>query len=271
MAISTEQLAINTIRTLSIESIEKAQSGHPGLPMGAAPMAYALWTKAMTHNPGNPSWFNRDRFVLSAGHGSMLLYSMLHLSGYDLSLEELKNFRQWGSQTPGHPEYGHTAGVEATTGPLGQGLAMGTGMAMAERHLAAKYNTDDHAVVDHFTYVLCGDGDLMEGIGCEAASMAGHLQLSNLCWIYDDNNITIEGECDLAYSEDVATKYQSLGWSTVTVADANDLDAIRAAFEQFKSTNDKPTLIILKSIILFNIKSIESSLDIFTPCQVCPT
>lgn len=248
MAISTEQLAINTIRTLSIESIEKAQSGHPGLPMGAAPMAYALWTKAMTHNPGNPSWFNRDRFVLSAGHGSMLLYSMLHLSGYDLSLEELKNFRQWGSQTPGHPEYGHTAGVEATTGPLGQGLAMGTGMAMAERHLAAKYNTDDHAVVDHFTYVLCGDGDLMEGVASESASLAGHLKLGNLVVLYDSNDVSLDGALHQSFSENVLQRYEAYGWHTVFIEDGNDVDALEAAIEEAKQS-PKPSMIEVKTVI----------------------
>ena len=189
-----DQLAINTIRTLSIDAIEKANSGHPGLPMGAAPMAYTLWTKHMHHNPSNPEWFNRDRFVLSAGHGSMLLYSLLHLSGYGLPMEELKNFRQWGSKTPGHPEYGHTVGVEATTGPLGQGIGMAVGMAMAEKHLAALYNRPGFDIVDHHTFALCGDGDLMEGVAAEAISLAGHLQLEKLIVLYDSNDISLDGE-----------------------------------------------------------------------------
>lgn len=198
-SISVEQLAIHTIRTLSIDAVEKAKSGHPGMPMGAASMAYTLWAKVMNHNPENPHWFNRDRFVLSAGHGSMLLYSLLHLCGYDLSLDDIKQFRQWGSKTPGHPEYGHTPGVDATTGPLGQGVAMGVGMAMAEAHLAAKYNQEQFPIIDHYTYVICGDGDLMEGVSAEAASLAGHLQLGKLVMMYDSNNITLDGESDLSF------------------------------------------------------------------------
>ena len=193
---NTDQLAVNTIRTLSIDAIEKANSGHPGLPMGAAPMAYTLWTRMMNHNPKNPEWFNRDRFVLSAGHGSMLLYSLLHLAGYGLSMDEIKQFRQWGSKTPGHPEYGHTKGVEATTGPLGQGIAMAVGMAMAERHLAGVYNKDKFDIVDHYTYALCGDGDLMEGISSEAASLAAHLKLGRLVVLYDSNDISLDGDLD---------------------------------------------------------------------------
>ncbi|TKI11481.1 transketolase, partial [Bacillus wiedmannii] len=203
MSHSIEQLSINTIRTLSIDAIEKANSGHPGMPMGAAPMAYTLWTQFMKHNPNNPTWFNRDRFVLSAGHGSMLLYSLLHLSGYDVTMDDLKNFRQWGSKTPGHPEYGHTAGVDATTGPLGQGIATAVGMAMAERHLAAKYNRDAYNVVDHHTYAICGDGDLMEGVSAEASSLAAHLQLGRLVVLYDSNDISLDGDLNRSFSESV--------------------------------------------------------------------
>ena len=261
---SIEQLSINTIRTLSMDGVQAANSGHPGTPMALAPMTYVLWNEFLRFDPAQPELPNRDRFVLSCGHASMLLYSTLHLAGVAqsssddgtatrpaISLEDIRNFRQLDSPCAGHPEHGEVSGIEMTTGPLGQGVATSVGMAIAGNWFAARYDRADKTLFGFDTYVICSDGDLMEGIGCEAASLAGHLQLSNLCWIYDDNNITIEGECDLAYSEDVATKYQSLGWSTVTVADANDLAAIRAAFEQFKSTNDKPTLIILKSIIGF--------------------
>lgn len=222
MSRQTEQLAINTIRTLSIDSIEKANSGHPGMPMGAAPMAFSLWTKFMNHNPSNPSWSNRDRFVLSAGHGSMLLYSMLHLAGYDVSLNDLKEFRQWGSKTPGHPEFGHTPGVEATTGPLGQGIAMAVGMAMAERHLADTYNKDDYTIVDHFTYSICGDGDLMEGVSAEAASLAGHLKLGRLIVLYDSNDISLDGDLHLSFSESVEDRYKAYGWQVIRVEDGTD-------------------------------------------------
>ena len=192
-----DQQCINTIRMLAADAVQKAKSGHPGMPMGAAAMAYVLWTRFLKHNPANPTWPNRDRFVLSAGHGSMLLYALLHLTGYDLALEDLQQFRQWGSRTPGHPEYGHTAGVETTTGPLGQGFATGVGMAIAERWLAAQFNRPGQTLVDHYTYAIVSDGDLMEGVASEAASLAGHLKLSNLCWIYDDNKITIEGSTSL--------------------------------------------------------------------------
>jgi transketolase len=200
-----EQLSIDTIRTLSIDAIEKANSGHPGMPMGAAPMGYELFTKFMNHNPDNPTWINRDRFVLSAGHGSMLLYSLLHLSGYDLPMEELKKFRQWGSKTPGHPEVGHTPGVDATTGPLGQGLGMAVGMALAEAQLGDVYNKDKFEIIDHYTYVICGDGDLMEGLSSEAASLAGHLKLSKLVVLYDSNDISLDGELSLSFSSMTAT------------------------------------------------------------------
>ena len=269
---SIEQLSINTIRTLSMDGVQAANSGHPGTPMALAPVTYVLWNEFLRFDPAQPELPNRDRFVLSCGHASMLLYSTLHLAGVTqsssddaaatrpaISLEDIRNFRQLNSPCAGHPEHGEVSGIEMTTGPLGQGVATSVGMAIAGNWLAARYDRANQTLFGFDTYVICSDGDLMEGIGCEAASMAGHLQLSNLCWIYDDNNITIEGECDLAYSEDVATKYQSLGWSTVTVDDANDLAAIRAAFQQFKSTNDKPTLIILKSIIGFGSPNKENS------------
>jgi transketolase len=250
MSTNAEIVAINTIRTLSIDSVEKANSGHPGMPMGAAPMAFALWTKFMNHNPSNPEWSNRDRFVLSAGHGSMLLYSLLHLTGYDLSLDDLQQFRQLGSRTPGHPEYGHTPGVEATTGPLGQGVAMAVGMAMAERHLAATYNKDNFSVVDHFTYSICGDGDLMEGISAEAASLAGHLKLGRLIVLYDSNDISLDGDLHHSFSESVEDRYKAYGWQVIRVEDGNDVTEISNAIEQAK-TDDRPTLIEVKTTIGF--------------------
>lgn len=244
-----QELAVNSIRTLSIDAIEKANSGHPGMPMGAAPMAYTLWTKFMDHNPTNPEWFNRDRFVLSAGHGSMLLYSLLHLSGYDVSLDDLKNFRQWGSKTPGHPEYGHTPGVEATTGPLGQGISMAVGMAMAERHLAATYNREQFEVVNHFTYSICGDGDLMEGISSEAASLAAHLQLGRLIVLYDSNDISLDGELNLSFSENVEERFKAYGWQVIRVEDGNSIEEISNAIEAAKAELQKPTLIEVKTTI----------------------
>ncbi|OIJ17927.1 transketolase [Anaerobacillus alkalidiazotrophicus] len=243
-----DELAINTIRTLSIDSIEKANSGHPGMPMGAAPMAYALFGKYMNHNPKNPHWFNRDRFVLSAGHGSMLLYSLLHLTGYDVSLEDLQSFRQWGSKTPGHPEYGHTPGVDATTGPLGQGIAMAVGMAMAERHLAAVYNKEDIQVVDHYTYSICGDGDLMEGVSAEAASLAGHLKLGRLVVLYDSNDISLDGDLHMSFSENVENRFKAYGWQVIRVEDGNSTDEIYKAIEEAKK-DDRPTLIEVKTTI----------------------
>ncbi|SFJ51910.1 Transketolase, thiamine diphosphate binding domain [Halobacillus dabanensis] len=242
-------LTANTLRMLSINMIEKASSGHPGLPMGAAPMASELWLKHMNHNPANPNWFNRDRFILSAGHGSALLYSLLHLTGYDLPVEELKNFRQWGSKTPGHPEYGHTPGVEATTGPLGQGVAMAVGMAMAENHLAAKFNRDAFPVIDHYTYSLCGDGDIMEGISHEAASLAGHLKLDKLIVLYDSNDISLDGDLDQSFSEDVASRYESYGWQVIRVSDGNDLNEVNAAINEAKGNDQQPTLIEVKTVI----------------------
>ncbi|PLT28141.1 transketolase [Peribacillus deserti] len=244
-----DALSINTIRTLSIDAIEKANSGHPGLPMGAAPMAYTLWTQFMNHNPKNPEWFNRDRFVLSAGHGSMLLYSLLHLSGYDLSMDDIKGFRQWGSKTPGHPEYKHTPGVEATTGPLGQGIAMAVGMAMAERHLAATYNKDNFEVIDHFTYSICGDGDLMEGVSAEASSLAAHLQLGRLVVLYDSNDISLDGELDKSMTESVEQRYKGYGWQYIRVNDGNDLDEIARAIKEAQSDLSRPTLIEVKTVI----------------------
>ncbi|MBV5111482.1 transketolase [Bacillus altitudinis] len=246
-----ELKSIATIRTLSIDSIEKANSGHPGMPMGAAPMAYALWTNHLNVSPQNPNWFNRDRFVLSAGHGSMLLYSMLHLSGYNLSIEDLKQFRQWGSKTPGHPEFGHTEGVDATTGPLGQGIAMAVGMALAERHLAETYNKDNFNVVDHYTYSICGDGDLMEGISSEAASLAGHLGLGRLIVLYDSNDISLDGDLDRSFSENVKNRFEAMNWEVLYVKDGNNIDEVTAAIEKAKQSTDKPTLIEVKTTIGF--------------------
>ncbi|MGF7533076.1 transketolase [Bacillus mexicanus] len=246
-----EKKSVATIRTLSIDAIEKANSGHPGMPMGAAPMAYTLWTKFMNVSPANPSWFNRDRFVLSAGHGSALLYSMLHLSGFDLSIEDLKGFRQWGSKTPGHPEFGHTAGVDATTGPLGQGIAMAVGMAIAERHLAETYNRDSFNVVDHYTYSICGDGDLMEGISSEAASLAGHLQLGRLVVLYDSNDISLDGDLDRSFSENVKQRFEAMNWEVLYVEDGNNIAELTAAIEKARQNEKKPTLIEVKTTIGF--------------------
>lgn len=246
---TVDQLSINTIRTLAIDAIEKANSGHPGMPMGAAPMAHVLWSRFMKVNPSNPGWIDRDRFVLSAGHGSMLLYSMLHLMKYDVSLEDLHNFRQWGSKTPGHPEFGHTPGVDATTGPLGQGIAMAVGMAMAEKHLAATYNRDNFDLVNHYTYVICGDGDLMEGVASEASSLAGHLKLGKLVVLYDSNDISLDGELSRSFSENVAKRYEAYGWQYLRVEDGNDLAAIEAAIAEAKQDLDRPTLIEVKTII----------------------
>ena len=244
-----DQLCINTIRTLAIDAVQKAKSGHPGLPLGAAPMAYVLWTRFMRYNPKNPKWENRDRFLLSAGHGCMLLYALLYLTGYDLPLDEIKNFRQWGSKTPGHPEYGLAPGVEITTGPLGQGFANGVGMAMGAAHLAAKFNQKDFPLIDHNVYAIVSDGDLMEGVASEAASLAGHLKLGKLIYLYDDNHVTIEGFTDLAFSEDVPARFESYGWHTSTVEDGNDLNAIEAAIRDAQSVGDRPSLISVKTTI----------------------
>lgn len=245
----TDQLAVNAIRTLSIDAVEKANSGHPGLPMGAAPMAYALWSKHYKTNPKNAEWFNRDRFILSAGHGSAMLYSLLHLTGFDVSIDDLKNFRQLGSNTPGHPEVFDTEGVEATTGPLGQGFANGVGMAMAEAHLAATYNKDRFNIVDHYTYVLASDGDLQEGISHEAASLAGHLGLGKLIVIYDSNDIQLDGPTDKAFSENIQKRFEAYHWDYALVEDGNDLEAIATAIEKAKTVDGKPTIIEIKTEI----------------------
>ena len=246
----TDQLGVNTIRTLSIEAVQKANSGHPGLPMGAAPMAYALWTKHLKVNPTTSrNWVDRDRFVLSAGHGSAMLYSLLHLSGSNVTIDDLKNFRQWDSKTPGHPEVHHTDGVEATTGPLGQGIAMAVGMAMAEAHLAATYNRDSFPIMDHYTYAICGDGDLMEGVSQEASSMAGHMKLGKLIVLYDSNDISLDGPTSKAFTENVGARYEAYGWQHILVKDGNDLDEIEAAIEAAKAETDKPTLIEVKTVI----------------------
>src|SRR6266849_3894388 len=244
-----DQLCINTIRALAIDAVQKAGSGHPGLPLGAAPLAYVLWTRFMRYNPKNPKWENRDRFLLSAGHGCMLLYSLLYLTGYDLSLEEITNFRQWGSKTPGHPEYGLTPGVEITTGPLGQGFANGVGMAMGAAHLAAKFHQQDFPLIDHYVYAIVSDGDLMEGAASEAASLAGHLKLGKLIYLYDDNHVTIEGFTDLAFSEDVPKRFEAYGWHTLTVEDGNDLAAIEQAIRDAQSVGTTPSLISVKTTI----------------------
>jgi transketolase len=245
-----QDLSINTIRFLAADAVEKAQSGHPGTPMGLAPLAYVLWKRFLKHNPKNPKWADRDRFVLSAGHASMLLYSLLYLTGYDLTLEDIKQFRQWGSKTPGHPEYGHTAGIETTTGPLGQGFANAVGMAMAERYLAAYFNREGHSIVDHYTYCICGDGDLMEGITSEAASLAGNLQLGKLIYFYDNNHITIEGQTDLAFSrEDVRERFEAYGWHVLVEDDGNDIDSIADLIVKAQVEKSKPSLIIVRTHI----------------------
>ncbi|WHX42431.1 transketolase [Mesobacillus sp. AQ2] len=257
-----DMLSIDSIRTLSIDAIEKANSGHPGMPMGAAPMAYTLWTRYMNINPKNPEWFNRDRFVLSAGHGSMLLYSLLHLAGYDLSMEDIKQFRQWGSKTPGHPEFGHTAGVDATTGPLGQGIAMAVGMAMAERHLAAVYNKDNYNIVDHYTYSICGDGDLMEGVSAEAASLAAHLKLGKMIVLYDSNDISLDGDLNKSFSESVEGRFKAYGWQYIRVEDGNNLDEIAKAIEEAKTDADRPTMIEVKTIIGYGSPNLSGKSDV---------
>lgn len=260
--ISIERLAIDTIRTLSMDAVQKANSGHPGTPMALAPVAYALWNNTLRYDPEAPLWPGRDRFILSCGHASMLLYSLLHLAGVkeldedgnstdqpSITLDHIQNFRQLGSPCAGHPEHGDAAGIETTTGPLGQGIGNSVGMAIAAKWFAARYDRPGFDLFDYNTFALCSDGDLMEGIGCEAASIAGHLKLSNLCWIYDDNHITIEGETDLSFSEDVATRFEGLGWNAVRVNDANDVDAISRAIQSFLETDDRPTIIVLRSII----------------------
>jgi transketolase len=244
-----EDLCINTLRILSADAVQQANSGHPGMPMGAAAMAYTLWTKFLKHNPADPLWFDRDRFVLSAGHGSMLLYSLLHLTGYDLSLDEIKHFRKWGSKTPGHPERGHTAGVEVSTGPLGQGISNAVGMAIAEARLAARFNRDGHKIIDHHTYVICGDGDLMEGISQEAGSLAGHLQLGKMICLYDQNHISLAGATGLIFTEDVAKRYEAYGWHTRAVKDGNDVEDIAKAIQEAQAETRRPSMILVRTHI----------------------
>jgi transketolase len=244
-----DTLCINTIRMLSADAVQNANSGHPGMPMGTAAMAFTLWTRFLKHNPKDPQWFDRDRFVLSAGHGSMLLYSLLHLTGYDLPMEELQRFRKWGSKTPGHPERGHTAGVEVSTGPLGQGFGNGVGMAIAEAWLAARYNRPGHEIVDHYTYAICGDGDLMEGVTQEAASLAGHLRLGKLIYLYDQNHISLAGATGLTFTEDVAKRFEAYGWHTRSVGDGNDIEDIASAIQEAKAENRRPSLILARTHI----------------------
>ncbi len=248
---SPEQLSINTIRTLSIDGVQAANSGHPGAPLGMAPMAYVIWQEFLRHNPGNPQWPGRDRFVLSAGHASMLIYSLLHLTGYDMPLQELKDFRKWGSKTPGHPEFFHTPGLDATTGPLGQGAAMTVGMAMAERHLAAQYNREGFEIFDNYTYSVMGDGDLQEGVNHESAALAGHLKLGRLIWFHDDNRIQLDTATEKAESEDTAERYRAYGWEVLKVEDGNNLEEIRAAIINARNNTSQPTLIQVRTIIGF--------------------
>ena len=257
-----DDFCINTIRMLSVDMVQEANSGHPGLPMGAAPMAYVLWTKFLKHNPQDPKWPDRDRFVLSAGHGSALLYSLLHLTGYSLPLQEIKRFRQWGSKAPGHPEFGETPGVECTTGPLGQGFAMGVGMAMAERFLAARFNRPGHEIVGHYTYALVSDGDLMEGVAAEAASLAGHLCLGKLIYLYDSNSITLAGESRLVFTEDVALRFQAYGWHVQTVEDGNDLGAISRAITAAREQTDRPSLISVRTHIGYGSPHKQDSFEV---------
>ncbi|MCP3027887.1 transketolase [Halobacillus sp. A5] len=264
MSISAQnlsELSINTIRMLNIDSVEKAKHGHPGMPMGAAPMAYALWKNIMNINPENPGWVNRDRFILSAGHGSTLLYSLLHLACYNLTIEDLKEFRRYGSKTPGHPEYGVTPGVEVTTGPLGQGIPSSVGMAVAERHMAEKYNRENFPVIDHYTYTICGDGDLMEGVSYEAASLAGHLGLGRLIVLYDSNDVSLDGELSLSFSEDIRSRFTSCNWQYINVEDGNDLEAIEAALIEAKADEERPSIIEIKTIIGYGAPSIQGTSD----------
>jgi transketolase len=261
VASSLDDLCINTLRFLSMDAVQQANSGHPGLPLGAASMAYVLWTRFLKHNPSNPDWFDRDRFVLSAGHGSALLYSLLHLTGYELSLEQIKRFRQWGSITPGHPERGLTPGVEVTTGPLGQGFANGVGMAMAEAHLAARYNRGGFEIVNHFTYGIVSDGDLMEGVASEAASLAGHLQLGKLIYLYDDNCVTLSAGTDVTFTEDRAGRFESYGWHAQTVGDGNDLAAIDQALRVARAEIRRPSLILVRTHLGYGSPSKQDSFE----------
>jgi transketolase len=267
-SVSLEQLTVNTIRTLSMDAVQQANSGHPGTPMALAPVAYTLYSQFLEYDPLHPAWPGRDRFVLSCGHASMLLYSLIHLTGIQkpdgrpsITLDDIRNFRQLHSPCAGHPEYGYAEGIETTTGPLGQGIANSVGMAIAARHLGARYDRGDLRLFDYNVYALCGDGCLMEGVGCEAASLAGHLKLSNLCWIYDDNKITIEGHTDLAYTEDVPTKFRACGWHVQIVEDANDLDALQSAFTAFQDCHDRPTIIIVRSIIGYGAPNKQNTHD----------
>ena len=245
-----ELLSINTIRTLAMDAVEKAGSGHPGTAMALAPAAYVLWTKIMKYNPKDPAWLNRDRFVLSNGHASILQYSLLHLTGYDLSLDDIRHFRQWGSKTPGHPEYRHTSGIETTTGPLGQGFMTGVGMAMAEAHLSEKFNREELNIIDHYTYVFCSDGDIMEGASHEAASLAGHFGLGKLICLYDNNHITIDGKTEITFSDNVQRRFEGYNWHVQNLGEsANDTELLTKAFEKAKSEKDRPSLIILRSHI----------------------
>lgn len=254
-----DQLAVTTIRTLSIDAIEKANSGHPGAPMGLAPVGYLLFTRWLKHDPADPKWPDRDRFVLSCGHASMLLYSLLHLTGYELALDEIKNFRQWGSKTPGHPEVEEVPGAEMTTGPLGQGCATSVGMALAEAHLAANFNRPDHSIVDHRTWVLCSDGDLMEGVSAEAASLAGHLRLGKLVWIWDDNGITIEGSTDLAFTEDVPARFRAYGWRVLESDDGNDLEGLATTLGEAAASDGRPTLVRVRTHIAWGAPTKQDS------------
>jgi transketolase len=260
-AAALDRQCIDTIRFLSVDAIQKANSGHPGLPLGAAPMAYALWSRLLRFNPRNPEWADRDRFVLSAGHGSMLLYSLLHLCGFELSLDDIRSFRQLDSKAPGHPERGHTPGVEVTTGPLGQGFANAVGMAIAEAQLAARYNRPEHSIIDHHTYVLAGDGDLMEGVVHEAASLAGHLQLGKLICLYDDNRVTLSAGTDISFTEDRAANFEACGWHTITLADGNDVAAILAALEAARDETLRPSLILVRTLIGYGSPHKEGSFE----------
>src|SRR5688572_26739640 len=257
----TDALCVNTIRMLSVDAVEKAKSGHPGAPMGLAPVAYVLWTRFLKHNPKNPSWPDRDRFVLSAGHGSMLLYSMLHLTGYDLPLDQIKQFRQWGSLTPGHPEREMTPGLETTTGPLGQGFGNGVGMAIAEAYLAARYNRPGFEIVNHFTYAIVSDGDLMEGVAAEAASLAGHLKLAKLIYLYDNNRISLAGATDLSFTEDSAKRFEAYGWHTELVEDGNDVQAIDRALGAARDETSRPSLILLRTHIGYGSPGKQDSFE----------
>jgi transketolase len=257
--VDLDRLAVDTVRVLAMDAIQKAGSGHPGTAMALAPAAYVLWTRFLKFDPADPEWPDRDRFVLSNGHASVLQYAVLHLTGYPLTIRDLKQQRQWGSQTPGHPEYGHTPGVEVTTGPLGQGVGNGVGFAMAERLLAARYNRPGQELVDHRTWVFCGDGDLMEGVSAEASSLAGHLRLGKLCVLYDDNQITIDGPTSITFTEDVVKRYEAYGWHTVQVEDANDVEAIAAAYQAAVDETERPSFIRLRSIIAWGAPNAQGT------------